>query len=104
MIIEMRTYTLQIGKLGVFLEYFKEHGLPPSQRILGNLIGYFQSDIGPQNQVIQLWGYENYAERERRRAELSRDPDWLNYLKTSPPVIVNQESRIIVPTAFSPIR
>jgi hypothetical protein len=104
MIIEMRTYTIQIGKFGQFAEYYAAHGLPPQQRILGNLIGYFSSDIGALNQAVQLWGYESYAERERRRAELAKDPDWLNYLKTAPQVIVSQENRILLPTAFSPIK
>jgi hypothetical protein len=73
-------------------------------RILGNLIGYFHTEIGELNQIVHLWGYESLAERERRRALLAADPDWLAYLKQSPDIILKMESRILVPAPFSPIR
>jgi len=104
MIVEMRTYTIQIGKMGQFLEYYATQGLPVQERILGNLLGYFTSDVGELNQALQFWGYENYGDRESRRAKLAQDPEWLNYLKTSPPVILKQENRILLPAAFSPIK
>lgn len=103
MIIEQRTYTIQVGKMNAFRDYYAEHALGVQKRILGNLVGFFTSDIGELNQAIQMWGYDSYAERERRRAILATDPDWLNYLKTSPQVILRQENRILLPTAFSPI-
>ncbi len=103
MIIEQRTYTIQVGKMNAFRDYYAEHGLSIQKRVLGNLLGFFVSDIGELNQAIQMWGYENYAERERRRAILATESEWLNYLKTSPPVILRQENRILLPTAFSPI-
>jgi hypothetical protein len=104
MIVEQRVYTLQIGKLNQFLEYYATHGLPIQQPILGNLVGYFYTDMGELNQVFHLWGYESYAERERRRAILGKDEAWLNYLRNSPPVITKQENRILVPASFSPIK
>jgi hypothetical protein len=104
MVVEERTYTLQIGKLSQFYEYYGTNGLPIQQRILGKLLGFFHSDIGELNQVIQLWSYDSYAERERRRGILAKDPDWLHYLKYSPPIIVSQQNRILVPAPFSPIK
>lgn len=50
MIVEMRTYALHIGKLNAFLEIYERLGLPIQKRVLGNLIGFFQSEIGPLNQ------------------------------------------------------
>ena len=73
-------------------------------RILGRLIGYFHTEIGELNQVVHLWGYESLAERERRRALLAADPEWQDYLKNSPDIIVKMESRILIPAPFSPIR
>ena len=104
MIVEQRVYTLQIGKVNQFLEYYGQNGLEVQQRILGNLIGFFYSDIGELNQVVHLWGYESLAERERRRAVLAKDAAWLAYLSNQPPIIVRQENRILIPASFSPIR
>lgn len=104
MIIEHRIYTIQVGKVSAFCEYYKDHGLEVQKKILGNLVGYFTSDIGKLNQVLQMWGYESYAERERRRAELSIHSDWLAYLKGAPPVVIDQETRVFLPTHFSPLK
>src|SRR5215469_14409146 len=104
MIVEQRAYTFQVGKVNQLLEYYGTHGLPIQQRILGNLIGFFSSDIGELNQVVHLWGYESLAERERRRAVMAKDEEWLNYLRNQPPVILRQENRILIPASFSPIR
>ena len=104
MIIEQRTYTLQVGKVNAYREFYEQRGLPVQQRVLGNLLGFFYSDLGELNQVISMWGYDSYAERERRRAELAKDAEWLDYLKNSPGVILRQENRILLPMPFSPIR
>jgi hypothetical protein len=104
MIIEQRTYTIQVGKIRPYMEYFGAHGLPVMQRVLGNFIAFFHADIGELNQAIQLWGYESYAERERRRAILAQEAEWLEYLRNSPPVILRQENRILLAAPFSPIK
>ena len=79
-------------------------GSASQTRILGNLIGYFHTEIGELNQVVHLWGYELLAERERRRALLAADTEWQDYLKQSPDIIVKMESRILIPAPFSPIK
>lgn len=103
MIVEMRTYTLQVGKVNAYREHYERHGLQAQKRVLGNLLGFFYSDIGELNQVISMWGYESYADREQRRAVLAKDAEWLDYLKNSPGVILRQENRILMPMPFSPI-
>jgi hypothetical protein len=104
MIVEQRTYTLQVGKVVPFLQYYEENGLPIQKRILGEPIGFFFTEIGPLNQVVQLWGYADFTDRMRRRAELAADRGWAEYLKNQPPVIVSQETKIMVPASFSAIR
>lgn len=104
MIVEQRIYTLQTGKVAAYRDYFEKHGLEVQSRILGNLLGFFTSDIGEQNQVIQLWGFASYEDRQARRTELFKNKEWLDYLAGAPQVIVRQENRILAPTAFSPIR
>ena len=39
-------------------------------RILGNMVGYYFTDVGPLNQVVHLWGYESMNDRYERRAGL----------------------------------
>jgi hypothetical protein len=51
-----------------------------------------------------MWGYESHGERERRRAALQGDERWQAFLGKIQPLIHTQWNRILVPTAFSPIR
>jgi hypothetical protein len=104
MIVEERDYRLHPGKLGTYLKLYEEEGMAVQKRILGNMIGYFSTDIGELQHVVHLWGYENYAEREQRRAELGRNPDWLRYTEKMLPLMQKMTSRILIPTGFSPIK
>jgi hypothetical protein len=103
-IVEERTYHVFTGKLPEVVRLYESEGTPIQQRILGNLIGAFTVDIGDLSSLVQLWGYENYAERERRRAELQADESWKAFLAKLQPLIHTQWNRILVPTTFSPIR
>ncbi len=47
---------------------------------------------------------DSYAERERRRAELQTDDDWKDFLARLQPLLHAQQNRILIPTAFSPLR
>ena len=104
MIIDHRTYTIRHGKKKKYMRLFQEVGLPIQMRHLGNLVGYFESAIGPLNQVIHLWGYESLADMETRRNARDDDPEWAVYKKKTGGMLLLQENKIIKPTSFSPIR
>ncbi|MBV9860045.1 MAG: NIPSNAP family protein [Alphaproteobacteria bacterium] len=105
MIVEERTYTLRPGTLHLYYQdYVNNKGLEIQTRILGNLIGYFHTEIGGLNKLVHLWGYDSLAERERRRAALAADPEWQAFLQQGPDIIVKMKSRILVPASFSPLR
>jgi hypothetical protein len=103
-IVEERTYHVFTGKLPEVVRLYENEGTPIQQRILGNLIGAFTVDVGELSSLVQLWAYENYAERERRRAELQADERWQAFLAKLQPLIHTQWNRILVPTGFSPIK
>jgi len=104
MIIDHRTYTVQHGRIGEYIKMFEEVGLPVQLKHLGNLIGYFQTAVGPLNQVVHLWGYADYADMERRRAARDADPDWAAYKARSAGMLVSQENKIVKPVSFSPLK
>ena len=104
MIVEHRCYTLTPGKLPTFLKVYEEMGAPVQVPILGNLIGAFTTEVGTLNQYIHLWGYESFADREKRRAELAAHPDWPRYLEQAVPLIQLMETKICIPAPFSPIK
>jgi hypothetical protein len=104
MIVEQRTYVVQIGKSAEYIRAYEAEGMAIQTRILGRMIGYFTTEIGPLNQIIHMWGYDSFEERTRRRAELMADAGWQAYVAKVRPLLVSQESKILVPTSFSPIR
>lgn len=104
MLIEERIYTIAAGKLPTYLALYTNGPLDLQTRILGNLLGYFTSEIGPLSTLVHLWGYASFEDRISRREALAAEPEWQNYLSAVTPMIVRMENRLLVPTAFSPIR
>ncbi len=104
MIVEQRTYTLYPGKTPEYLRLYESEGMAIQTRILGRLVGYFTTELGPLNQIIHMWGYESFEDRARRRAQMQADPGWKAYVGKVQPLIHTQESKILNPTSFSPIK
>ena len=67
MIVDVRTYTLIPRKLPKYVEIFEKQALPVMKRHGLELMGYYVSYIGPLNQVVHLWRYDNLADMERKR-------------------------------------
>lgn len=104
MIVELRTYTLHPGKVPDFLRIYVAEGLEVQTRVLGNLLGYYTTEVGTINQFVHLWGYASFEDRLQRRAQLMKDAGWQRYLEQIMPLLQLQESKILIPTAFSPVR
>ena len=104
MIVEERTYHVFTGKLAEVVRLYAEEGTHVQQEHLGNLVGAFTVDVGDVSTIVHLWGYESYAERERRRALLQADQRWKDFLAKLQPLIHTQRTRMLLPTSYSPVR
>ncbi len=106
MIIDHRTYDFHPGKIRAWIELYKEHALPVQQRHLGTLIGFFTTEVGPINQVVFMWAYENMGDREQRRAAMYNDPDWDAFREKSFALgaLKQQANKILAPANFSPLQ
>ncbi len=100
MIIDCRTYTLRPRVLQEYLKIFEEHGLAVQQRHL-NLIGYYYVETGPLNQIVHMWGYEDMADMEKRRAARNADPDWKKYQSHTEGMVISQETKLLRPANFA---
>jgi hypothetical protein len=104
LIVEERTYHVFTGKLAEVVRLYAEEGTHVQQEHLGNLVGAFTVDVGDVSSIVHLWGYESYAERERRRALLQADERWKDFLAKLQPLIHTQRTRMLLPTSYSPVR
>lgn len=100
MIVEMRNYTLKVGKLPIFLKRYEEVGLAIHLRHLGALLGYWVVDVGPLNTVTHLWGYRDPVDRAERRAALALDPAWRAFGEEVGPLFEAMDSRLLTPAPF----
>jgi hypothetical protein len=100
MIVEERIYTLHPGKQAEYLALYEKEGMAIQKRILGMMVGYYTTEVGPLNQVVHLWGYESFEDRLRRRKELFANPEWLAYVGKVRAFIVTQESKLLNPAPF----
>ena len=95
MIYEVRTYTL---KPGTIPEAEKRFGEVLQHREKYSPLGAFwHTELGPLNQIIHVWPYENLQHRIDTRTQAMKDPNW-------PPkigeFILNMESEVFVPAPF----
>ena len=93
--IRVRTYDLKPGSVAQYEENFG-NALKYREQY-SKLAAFWHTEIGPLNQIIHVWPYENMDERERIRAESSKDPNW------PPPsngAILNMNSEIWTPAPF----
>jgi hypothetical protein len=103
-IVEQRDYHVYTGKLPELVRLYEQEGIPLQDEILGGLVGAFTTDVGALSTYTTIWRYDSYAEREARRARLQADPRWQEFLAKVQPLMHTQQNRILVPTAFSPLR
>lgn len=104
MIVEERDYRARQGKLATFVAIYGEHGLPIQLEHLGTFLGYFTTEIGELNHVVAWWSYDSLDDRQVRRDRMMQDPRWGGYLKMTEGLLDLQSSRILKPTAFSPLK
>ena len=100
MIVEERIYTLKPGKAPEYLRLYEQEGMAIQRPILGNLVGYYSTEIGPLNTVVHMWAYEALADRTRRRAQLTADARWLAYVPKTAPLVEYMENRILNTAPF----
>lgn len=76
MFVDERIYTLHAGQVPVFLKLYEEEAMECQVSILGKMVGYYFTDIGPLNQIVHMWGYESLDDRFERRKLLQASPIW----------------------------
>ena len=88
-------YTIRLRKMTEFLEVFDRLAMPILLETLGNPVGFYVSQVGPLNQFVHLWAYEDLADYERRCRARDTHPAFPAYLSASEHLIVAQETRLI---------
>ena len=94
-LVDHRIYKIRPRRMGEFLEVFDRLAMPVLLQTLGTPLGFYASLVGPLNQVVHFWGYDDLADFERRALARDTHPDFPAYLAASEHLIVSQETRLI---------
>ncbi len=95
---EVRTYTLRPGTLAEFVERFAKR-LPLREKH-SKLGAFWQSEVGPLNQAIHVYPYDDLGHRTAVRSALAQDGA-LQQLPGGRDLIDTQEAEIVIPAPFS---
>ncbi|MDB5780133.1 NIPSNAP family protein [Caballeronia mineralivorans] len=106
MLYEIRTYTFKPLRAAEWLALYKTEALPIQQEYLGELIGFFATEIGDIRQIVHIWAYKSLDDRLERRDRMAADPRWQAFGSKvkALDILVGMESRIMRPTDFSPLQ
>jgi hypothetical protein len=95
MIFEMRTYRLQPGSVPEVEKRFAE---ALTERVKASPLGaFFHTEVGPLNQIIHIWPYDDLGHRTRVRSQPI--PNWPPKIQE---FIVEMESKIVNAAPFCP--
>ena len=104
-IYEMRTYTLQVGKMAEAVKLYTESGYPALQKGGQDkkLIGYFQADTGMINQLVHLWKFDDDADRRAHWAALYSNKDFVEgFAVKFRPLLASQEVKLLTAAPWGP--
>lgn len=106
MVYEIRTYTFKPLRGAEWLALYKSEGLPLQKEFLGELIGFFTTEIGDLSEIVHIWAYQSLDDRLERRDRMTADSRLQAFgcnVKALD-ILVRMESRLMRPTEFSPLQ
>ncbi|XP_028415175.1 protein NipSnap homolog 1-like [Dendronephthya gigantea] len=98
---ELRTYHL---KPGCLIEWKNNwmNAIVHRQQMNEDVGGFF-TQIGELYVVHHLWAYSNLTVRKQTREAAWNSPNWADCVANTVPLVRKMESRIMLPTSFSPL-
>ena len=100
-IYELRTYTLNVGKIADAVKLYTEIGWPALKPYQDHLIGYFTGD-GALNQIVHLWKFDDDADRRQFWAKIYADDNFMAFAAKFRPLLQTQENKLLLAAPWGP--
>lgn len=94
-LVDHRIYRIRPRRMREFIEVFDRLAMPILLDTLGHPIGFHVAEVGPLNEFVHLWAYEDLADYERRCRARDAHPGFREYLAASEHLIESQETRLL---------
>jgi len=101
-IYEFRTYKALPGQIGGWVSTFKR-GLE-QRETHSKLVALWMAEVGGLNAGSHLWVYDSLAHRTEVRASMAQDAKLRELRGNGVESLISQESTILMPAPFSPLR
>ena len=105
MLIDHRTYTFAPARCASSSRSTRSTAWV-QKRHFGEPLAWLVSETGDVNSYVHIWVYEDAEDRNRKRAALFKDPEWLKYIEMNAEAgyLIKQESKLMSPAPFAPIK
>lgn len=101
-IYEMRTYRSLPGQLNGWQSTFKR--ALPRRETHSKLVALWNAEVGALNAATHLWVYDSMQHRTDVRDAMAKDAELRELRGNGVQSLTSQESTILIPTSFSPLR
>ena len=102
---ELRVYDTLPGRLSSLHDRFANHTMALFERHGIQNVAYWTEDVGTNNRLVYMLGYESLADREKSWASFGADPDWKKAREaseTNGSIVRKSRHRIMRLTDYSP--
>ena len=104
MIYELRTYQLVLGGVPEYLKITREELLPILAEHGLKPVGYWSTAIGPLNELVHLWAFNDLNERQQKWAKWGGDPRRTTIVPRLRALVISQSNKILTPAEFSGLK
>jgi len=75
---------------------FEKHG--------AKLIGSWETFLGNQSEITDIWGFDSLAHFEASTQSMLRDPQFASALEAMAPMVVSETTKLLAPLKCSPLK
>jgi len=101
MLYEIKSYAVAPGQMPNCLSLYQDEGYRYFKPFEKNLLGYFVTEVGDLNRLVQFWKFEDYAERAAMLASLRGDPGFAAFGAKLTPSLQDQKCLLMRPAPFA---
>ena len=101
MIYEFRTYDLVPGSVPEVMQRFGESY--KKRKDFSKLAAFFYTEIGPLNQIIHIWQFQDDNNRRKLWKTIYADKDFIKFASEFRPLVLTQENKLMTCAPWTPI-
>ena len=104
MIYELKTYTVRPGRMQDCLDAYAEEGYAYFKPFEDRLHGYFTTEVGPLNRLVQMWKFGSHEDRQNMLDSLRTDAGFSAFAERLSPMLEDRQAVLMKPAPFARCR